>query len=395
MKEAGRNKLYKVIQVTKLFIIVVLIMSMVGLFTHNVLASGTSSEPILFIHGINSSSAQDCNEYTMWGDAKRFLINDPNDPNNQPYQAHSVSGQGTDIHWTGPLITLGYYVNDTDCDASLGNPLPSGLANPTAACQSNFTSDTSSPCLADPNALQQCGVTDLTTLDDGVSIERLSCMTAWYIWDQFSSQGQSINIVDHSMGGLIVQYALAATNGQIPVNISNATFPPGPLLVDNVITFGTPFGGYPPAVAHAVCPTGFLGLDACYEGVEMQSDSAFMNELAADAAQSPQGQGGTSWTMIGSDCFLGGCDNTDEANNTSTYMQGGHKVVYTCNPVCYDHGGYLTDSSAAFDNEVKVCDGCDRNPDDSSWQYIDGMPHSLYYMLYALLGQEPVSSSGL
>jgi surface antigen len=70
----------------------------------------------------------------------------------------------------------------------------------------------------------------------------LSCLLAWYIEDNYSSKGRPVNVLAHSMGGLLIRAALAFSG---PANSPHhlTGFPTTSLLVDYVVTVATPQGG--------------------------------------------------------------------------------------------------------------------------------------------------------
>lgn len=116
-------------------------------------------------------------------------------------------------------------------------------------------------------------------------IRHLGYHLAWKIWRHYSSKGRSIDVVAHSMGGLIIRYALARTQR------GHKSFPRY-LLVDDVVTLGTPHEGSPMA---EFCP----GVDPYHQCGDMQGHTTFIKWLK-EHARNPQGKGGTEWTAIGS-----------------------------------------------------------------------------------------------
>src|SRR5215471_9694242 len=50
-----------------------------------------------------------------------------------------------------------------------------------------------------------------TSHNRNTDIRHLAYHLAWYLWDEFSSRGRNVQIVGYSMGGLIVRWALDAT----------------------------------------------------------------------------------------------------------------------------------------------------------------------------------------
>lgn len=277
--------------------------------------------PVLFVHGFSSSSSVDCG--STWNTAISYL---------QGYHAYG----GTTLHWTGTMVKLGFYSSDTNCSASLSSQY--------SHCSGYYASG-------------------LGTNNE--SIRHIACDFAWYVYEHYSILGHNVQAVAHSMGGLIVRWAIHGVQAHL------ASFPPS-LLVQDVVTLSTPHGGVPAGSNIFTC-------FGCTEGDEMVSGSSFMNDTY-NYAQDPQGSGwGTDWTMIGGKAFYQlGCDVV--SSSEATYMNLGHKSYFTS--PCYSHGGYLTDTSDSSDAHIYWCDGCPVTP--SSWNYWGGAPHALRHMLYAL-----------
>src|ERR1700722_12860492 len=107
-------------------------------------AAPVSTRPIVFVHGFNPFGLpEDCKH--DFGKMES-----------------SLAAQG----FTGKMTTVGYYFDDTHCDV---NNTPKGsIITPIADFSKDF---------------------------------------AWYIYNQFSSHNVSVDIVAHSMGGLVVRYA--------------------------------------------------------------------------------------------------------------------------------------------------------------------------------------------
>jgi hypothetical protein len=165
--------------------------------------------------------------------------------------------------WTGPLIDIAYYVNDRGCatsinqDGSHRDHYPSGHSN------GAHTTET--------------------------SIRHLAYHLAWWIYDHYGRSGQCVETVGHSMGGLIIRYAIAQVENR------NPDFPPS-ICVENVVTLGSPHAGTPWAWGcsswECVQMRGNLRCDG-------SSASAFIRWLRA-YAWDPDGRGGTQWTLLGS-----------------------------------------------------------------------------------------------
>jgi hypothetical protein len=277
--------------------------------------------PILFIHGFSSGSQVDCG--STWNTAISYLQG-----------THSFNGQN--LHWTGPMYKIGFYSSDTNCT--------SNLTSEASHCTSYYAGHEGT---------------------NSESIRHIACELAWYIYSNFSANGRNVQVVAHSMGGLIIRWAIHGVQAAI------SPFPPL-IYVQDIVTFATPHGGVPVGSTIFTC-------FGCTEGNEMQSSSSLMNDMY-NHAQDPQGDGwGTDWTMIGGVAFYNlGCDVV--SSSEATYMNKGHKSYFTS--PCYTHGGYLTDTSDAGNAHIYWCDGCQVSP--SSWTYWGGAPHSLRHMLYAL-----------
>jgi hypothetical protein len=169
-------------------------------------------------------------------------------------------------------------------------------------------------------------------------IEHLAYHWAWTIYDLYASFGQCVDAVAHSMGGLIVRYAL----GQ--VQTGNPEFPPL-FCVEDVVTLGTPHTGSELAEAFALfCPS-----TQCNQ---MLPGSPFLSSLA-ETAQSPGGFGGTDWTLIGSQSdFVVSVD-------SALGMSAAHLAMY------FDESGishalnpnYLADFGSALTAAIRFRDG--------------------------------------
>ena len=288
-------------------------------------ASYTSSTayPVVFVHGLSqNNSGLSCGG--TWGTAENYLRG-----------SHAINGQN--LTWTGTLRTVGFYYADTACDAYLYE------------WQSYCT-----------------GYFDTPIGNNNESIRHLGCELAWYIYLNWSQYGQNVQAVGHSMGGLIVRYALYGTAHQL-----GGVFPPY-LYMQDAVSLSAPHGGVPPYSAVIACSN-------CVEGQQMTQGSSFMNEMY-NSAQNPQGAGpGTDWTTLGGKAIWElGCDYVSAGE--ATYMTQGHKTYYTS--PCYGHGGYLTDTNDATDGHVHYCNGCPTSP--SSWSTSNYAPHALHRLFYSL-----------
>src|SRR6266542_5414392 len=123
-------------------------------------SAADQSKPVVFVHGYENDSGANCD--VVWNDMKDAL-----------------AAQG----WTGPLIDVAYYVNDTGCGGSI---------NQDGSHTAHYASGHSGG--------------GHTT---GTNIRHLGFHLAWWIYDHYGKSGQCIEAVGHSMGGLIIRYAIA------------------------------------------------------------------------------------------------------------------------------------------------------------------------------------------
>jgi pimeloyl-ACP methyl ester carboxylesterase len=121
-----------------------------------------------------------------------------------------------------------------------------------------------------------------------------------------------VDVVAHSMGGLIVRYALGRQSGDWPA-----------LNIEDAVTLGSPHGG-----------VNFASWTGTVQGDQMEPDSFFINWLATNA-RNPQGSNGTEWTVVGS------AGDVVVPRGTATNMQAGERVRYGLFPWPITHGGYM------------------------------------------------------
>lgn len=237
------------------------------------------SKPIVYVHGFDPgfSSGYDCHAY--WDT-----------------MADRLEGWGH----TGERVTVQYYYADYNCTYTENHHGSHSKHHASGHYLGGHTRDT--------------------------SIRHLGYHLAWMIHDHFTVNGQAVDVVGHSMGGLIARYAVAGVaNG-------HADFPPA-LLVEDVMTMGTPHGG-----------TGWAYGCAWVECFEMRPGSSFMGWLAANA-QDPQATGGTDWTLMGSE------DDGIVSHTSAVDMTASHKVVYFW-WMGIDHVEYPTKTSGSFTADV-------------------------------------------
>jgi triacylglycerol esterase/lipase EstA (alpha/beta hydrolase family) len=175
------------------------------------------------------------------------------------------------LGWTGSLHPVAYYAGDTRCTEN-GN-----IRNVRIASGNNQT-----------------------------SIREYGRQLAWEIHDSYSWNGRSVDIVAHSMGGLVARAAISGTAKERGKNGW-----PKYIYVEDVVTIGTPHNGTRGWAS--VC---FLST-VCKE---MLPGSAFLKSLAHNA----QATGGTDWTMIGTEDD----DIVPVASATTEHEGVGHYVWY-------------------------------------------------------------------
>jgi triacylglycerol esterase/lipase EstA (alpha/beta hydrolase family) len=189
-------------------------------------------------------------------------------------------------------------------------------------------------------------------LDRDTDLRDLAHRLAWMIWSRYSSKGVGVDIVAHSMGGLIVRWMLYRAQAH------ERDYPPA-LLVRSVVTIATPHAGAPFA---AFCAT-----EQCQE---MAPGSAFLAELSRNA-QAPNGSGGTVWNLVASTS-----DHIVPADS-AVAMAAPHLIVYGLPG--YGHNDYLFDGATSADAHVTYLD-----PGGSGWQSSAAGQHALAWTARAL-----------
>jgi len=164
--------------------------------------------------------------------------------------------------------------------------------------------------------------------NNNVPIERLGQDFAWAVYNNYTSKGQYVSVAAHSMGGLITAYALT--------HVGQSGFPPS-LLVQDVVTFSTPYAGTDRA------PNVALWCGSTVQCTEGAPGSAFVTDLAKQAAPA-----GVDWTTMG-----GGPADTVDSYASSSAFPAQHKInYYSKTPVNYNHNTYISDQSLAVDEPL-------------------------------------------
>lgn len=160
------------------------------------------------------------------------------------------------------------------------------------------------------------------------SIVRLARDLAWFIHNQFTRRGETVDVLGHSMGGLVIREALRRVQ-------AGARGFPRSAAVRRVLTISTPHLGREYACARNT------------QCEQMSPSSAFIDRLQRNAA--PQGAGGTRWFAMGTRGVLVGNVPCDGITDRSATAVAGVSLIYT--KPCYRHKTYLYDDSDARDAE--------------------------------------------
>ena len=182
-------------------------------------------------------------------------------------------------------------------------------------------------------------------------IEDIAYALARFIKAEYTDKGKSVNVVGHSMGGLIAGYAVKKYGAQVA----------------NLVSISTPYGGFDEVPA-GFTPTSYTTMPTvCGQYVEckeMITGCPFLTELASLPLPA---------TVI---TTVGGSPKDVFSFDSTAATASQHKVdYYATAPVNYGHTAYITDTSTKLDVPLRV-DGVART----------GQPHSLLLVAKALLG---------
>jgi hypothetical protein len=258
--------------------------------------------PVLMVHGYVDptypTTGFDCDSY-YWQTALSTYMN---------------SGIG---YTRDHLKTIRYYTQDTDCDADLG-----------------------------------------TNADRNTPIEKIANDLAWYIWNNYTRYGEKVDVLGHSMGGLITRAAIVGVNRRAFAPY-NAYLWPGYLYIEDVATLGTPYEG---GNWTQLCGVGGGG----HQCNQLKPSSAFLYDYI-DIDRNPQAATGTDWTFVASlQDFVVNPDSALEWTVSWDTAEVGHKVMYQNN---ITHMGLVFRSYSSV-NETYHCDyfsSCSQHPEHEPW----------------------------
>jgi hypothetical protein len=232
-------------------------------------AAMDQNRPLILVHGHEHDSGVSCNG--TWSDLMAH---------------YRIYG------YKGAFDAVQYYKNDTACSTYYG---------PGSAPEiMNATSDT--------------------------DIRSIAKALAWHIYDKWNSRGIGVNIVAHSMGGLIVRYMIDS------VQRHRSGFP-AHITAPSVVTLATPHNGI--EGARVGCYFGNND-DECFE---MDKSSSFI-EYLRNYAQNPQGAFGTWWSLGGSHA-----DNTVD-EGSATAMSVKYKIHWASD-TNIEHSDYMHEKLGA------------------------------------------------
>jgi hypothetical protein len=178
-----------------------------------------------------------------------------------------------------------------------------------------------SPSLLDSVGFDQCD-TDYSerigSFDLNTPLATVAHALAWYVYDTYTARGTTVDMVGHSLGGMLIRYSMARVAAHDPAY-------PKRIAVANVVTFSTPYLGV---------ETNLVCAEAAAVGcTDLAPGSSFVAQLTQPV---PAGQ---NWVVFGS---LARCDLVAPADSTAA--PGATAVIFE--RPCYAHTAYMTDRSA-------------------------------------------------
>lgn len=195
--------------------------------------------------------------------------------------------------WTGAFYVVKFLSSDSSCDLS-------GIANAQNVSLFDYGSHSA---VYGHNGSNH---------DNDTDIRHLAWHLANWVRD-YIPDDPPVDLVAHSMGGLIVRFALAKQSvGDWPA-----------LDLEDVVTLGSPHGG-----------VNFASWNGTLQGRQMEPES-FLIHWLADHAANPQGTQGTEWSVMGS------AGDFVVMPGTATKMEVPERVRFGWLPSPIGHGGYM------------------------------------------------------
>jgi hypothetical protein len=307
-------------------------------------AARTDVQPVLIVHGHDPNGRVDC-------DQSDDLVR----------QMRSADAGHGAYRFTGELVPVGFYGGDTKADDD-------DWGDSDCRWWAHLSNHGSHARVAPSGHRTVGGVIGHTT---GTSIRHLAYHLAWLIHDRYTRHGVAVDIVGQSMGGLVAIDAVAETQAR------TAGFPPR-LLVDDVVTLGTPLGGHETE----------LFTSSNRQTREMDKDSSFMAWLHEHAATPPRAGRTTDWTFIGSyaDGFIPASSTVGRrcvADGSCTrWLRAQHYVIYDtrptdAGPMGVTHGAYH--HTTGYDPVYRA-----RTRRDGTWSWTDTLVPPVRLIEWAL-----------
>lgn len=224
--------------------------------------TNTKSKPVLFVHGYNPTSTN-----TNCGSDFDTMIS-------------QLRSQG----FTGPMVKVGYYSKDSNCNVNLHN---------------------------------------YGSYGDRDSWKTIGKAFSKYVYNTYTSKGIAVDVVGYSMGSLITRGAIYGA--QIHASGFSA-----PIDVEDEVTLGGPHMGA--AWYSHLCLWG-----QCHAMVPGSSDLNWLN-----GNKNPQGKNGTEWSNVGSYQD----DVVPYASATSMSIPAARKIVFSnVSHTGFIHPNYMHTSS--------------------------------------------------
>jgi len=214
---------------------------------------------------------------------------------------------------------------------------------------------------------------------DQTPIEVIGNRLAWFIYENYSRYGHNVDIVAHSMGGLIARVAISGTQNPNSAPFNNSpygfTWPPY-LYVQDVSTLSAPLEGG--------MWTTFPGCVLDYNDIqctELNGNSSFMTNWIKPwgnpQAYVMSGRGGTDWTLIGAQ--TDGLVDPGSALEFHSAATIGHKIYYLWANPELDHSS-MPGASTTAQYKHFYCDyynPCTQRPSYCLGCYVtDGISYS-------------------